>query len=113
MNHRTNARFWRCYRALPKDIRDLADRNYASLKVDPSHGSLHFKKIGELWSARVGLHYRALATESGSDLVWFWIGSHAEYDRLVGRKPANQALQPTSRARQKPKPKQRSRAARG
>jgi hypothetical protein len=113
VNHRTNARFWRCYRGLPKDIRDLADRNYATLKVDPSHGSLHFKRIGELWSARVGLHYRALATESGSDVVWFWIGPHAEYDRVVGRKPANQALQPTSRARKKAKSKRRSRAARG
>ena len=98
---------------LPKDIRDLADRNYAHLKVDPSHGSLHFKKIGELWSARVGLHYRALATESGSDLVWFWIGPHAEYDKLVGRKPANKALQPTSRARKRAKSKRRSRASRG
>jgi hypothetical protein len=114
VNHRTNARFWRCYRRLPKDIRDLADRNYATLKVDSNHRALHFKKIGELWSARVGLHYRALATESESDLVWFWIGPHAEYDKLVGRKPANQALQPSSRARMTgDKSKRRSRAARG
>jgi hypothetical protein len=41
------------------------------------------KKVGVLWSVRVGLHYRALAVEEGSDLVWVWIGSHAEYDRLV------------------------------
>jgi hypothetical protein len=39
--------------------------------------------VGKLWSARVGLHYRALATEADGDLVWFWIGSHAEYDRLT------------------------------
>ena len=96
MNHHTNARFWRCYRGLPKDIRDLANRNYATLKVGPSQRSLHFKKIGELWSARVGLHYQALATESESDLVWFWIGPHAEYDKLVGRKPAN-PYQPSPR----------------
>jgi hypothetical protein len=98
---------------LPKEIRDLADRNYALLKSDSTHGSLHFKKVGSLWSVRVGLHYRALATEVGSDLVWFWIGSHADYDTLVGRKPANQALQPTSRARKKAKSKRRSRASRG
>ena len=71
MNHRTNPRFWRCYNGLPKDIRDLADRNYSLLKTDPAHSSLHFKKIAVLWSVRVGLHYRALATESGADLVWF------------------------------------------
>ena len=113
MSHHTNARFWRCYQGLPKEIRDLADRNYALLKSDQSHNSLQFKKVGPLWSVRVGLHYRALATEAADNLVWFWIGSHAEYDRLVGRKPAHQALQPASRAQKKPKAKRRSRAARG
>ena len=96
MIHHTNARFWRCYQGLPKEIRDLADRNYALLKSDQSHNSLQFKKVGPLWSVRVGLHYRALATEAADDLVWFWIGSHAEYDRLVGRKPAN-PYQPSPR----------------
>jgi hypothetical protein len=98
---------------LPAEIRELADRNYEILTSNPNHGSLHFKKIGVLWSVRVGLHYRALATEVGDDLVWFWIGSHAEYDKLLGRKPANKALQPTSRARKTGKSKKRSRAARG
>ena len=111
MKHHANPRFWRCYRGLPKEVRDLADRNYRLLRADPSHSSLHFKKIGALWSVRVGLHYRALATEVEGDRVWFWIGSHAEYDKLVGRKPANK--EPTSRARQKAKPKKRSRATRG
>ena len=84
MNHRTNARFWRCYRELPKETRDLADRNYAILKADPSHRSLHLKKIGEVWSARVGLHHRALATESDTDLVWFWIRTACGYARRAG-----------------------------
>jgi len=54
---------------LPQEVRQLADRNYELLKADPSHRSLHFKKVGQFWSARVGLHYRALAVEAGSDLV--------------------------------------------
>ena len=87
MTHRTNPRFWRCYQGLPKEIRDLADRNYALLKSDPSHTSLHFEKVGTVWSVRVGLHFRALATEVAEDLIWFWSGSHAEYDKIVGRKP--------------------------
>ena len=78
-------------------MRDIADRNYELLKSDPTHRSLHFKKVGSLWSVRVGLHYRALATEVGEDLVWFWIGSHAEYDTLVGRKPANRPYMDSSR----------------
>jgi hypothetical protein len=98
---------------LPKEIRDLADRNYALLKIDPTHSSLRFKKVGSVWSVRVSLHYRALATEVGGECVWFWIGSHGEYDKLVGRKPANKALQPTSRAQKKGQSKRRKRAARG
>ena len=80
----------------------MADRCYVQLKADPSHPSLHYKRIGSLWSARVGLHYRALAVEAGEDRAWFWIGSHADYDRLLGRPPANQRLQPTA-ARRLPK----------
>jgi hypothetical protein len=68
---------------LPESIRNVADRNFALLKRDSSHPSLHFKKVGRFWSARVGIQYRALAVESGEDLVWFWIGSHADYDRLI------------------------------
>jgi hypothetical protein len=72
------------------------------------------REIGDVWSARIGLHYRALATESGSDLVWFWIGPHAEYDKLVGRKPANPALQPSRRAQNTgSKKKRHSRPPRG
>ncbi len=83
MRHFAAPAFWDAYRKLPKPIRDLADKNFALLKNEPRHPSLHFKKVGALWSARVGLHYRALATEVDGDLVWFWIGSHAEYDRLT------------------------------
>jgi hypothetical protein len=49
------------------------------------HPSLHLKKAGSFWSVRVGLHYRAPAVEDGPDLVWFWIGAHAEYDGILGR----------------------------
>ena len=113
MTHRATPRFWRCYNGLPKDIRALADRCYAQLKADPKHPSLHFKKVGTIWSARVGLHYRALATEAGDDRIWFWIGTHADYDRLLGRQPANKALQPTSRVSHRGKARKRGRAARG
>lgn len=58
-----------------------------------------FKKIGKFWSARVGLHHRALAVEDGENRAWFWIGTHAEYDHLLGRQPANKRLQPTAASR--------------
>jgi len=69
---------------LPSEVRDLADQAYARLKQDPRHPSLRFKKIGRFWSVRVGAHYRALAVDAADGLVWFWIGSHADYDRLLG-----------------------------
>ena len=60
-----------------------ADKNYQLLADDPYHPSLHFKKIRDLWSVRVGRSYRALATEQDRDYLWFWIGTHADYDRLI------------------------------
>jgi hypothetical protein len=64
LKHSASPDFWARYHALPNDVRDLADKNFHLLKTDPSHPSLHFKKLGELWSARVGLHYRAIANPS-------------------------------------------------
>ena len=86
MKHRASPRFWSHYRALPDEIQQLADRGYQMLLQDPRHPSLHYKRIGRLWLARVGLHHRALATERNGEIVWIWIGSHAEYDLLLRRK---------------------------
>lgn len=84
MRHRASPAFWGFYRDLPEHVRSLADRNYALLREDPRHPSLHLKKIGRHWSVRIGIHYRALgvAAPDGS-VVWFWIGSHADYDHLT------------------------------
>jgi len=84
LTHHASTEFWACYRSLPQNIQKLADETYARLKQDPSRPSLHFKKIGRFWSARVGAHYRVLAVEAPDGLVWFWIGTHADYDKLVG-----------------------------
>ena len=83
MRHFASFAFWAAYEKLPENIRALADKNYALLKENPQHPSLHFKKAGRFWSVRVGLRYRALAIEADDGLVWFWIGSHADYDTLI------------------------------
>ena len=83
MKHRATRRFWDCYRALLPEVQRLADENFELLKSDARHPSLHFKKTGRFWSVRAGLHYRALAAEDGPDVVWFWIGHHSEYDKLL------------------------------
>jgi hypothetical protein len=84
VRHLASPEFWAGYEALSPAVRKLADANYELLKRDPRHPSLHFKKVGRYWSVRVGLHYRALAFETGSDMLWFWIGSHADYARKIG-----------------------------
>jgi hypothetical protein len=68
---------------LPSAVQKVADKNYELLKSTPRHPSLHFKKIGKYWSVRIGIHYRALAVEVEDGLLWFWVGSHSEYDRLI------------------------------
>ncbi|WP_448574104.1 ParE family toxin-like protein [Trichothermofontia sp.] len=81
--HRTTPQFWQRFYALPDPVQRIARKNYDLLKVNLSHPSLNFKKVGQYWSVRVGLSHRALAIEDGPDLIWVWIGGHNEYDRLL------------------------------
>ena len=81
--HRAGPRFWRLLQELPESVQQAARRNFELLKANPRHPSLHFRNVGRYWSARVGASYRAVAVQDGDDFVWFWIGSHAEYDRIV------------------------------
>jgi hypothetical protein len=81
--HRATPEFWECYAELPKTIQKKADKNFQLLKSNPRHPSLHFKSIGEGWSVRIGIDWRALALKSENGFDWFWIGSHEEYDKLI------------------------------
>jgi hypothetical protein len=71
------------YGALPEEIRELADKNYALLKANSHHPSLQLKRIEDLWSVRVGQHYRALGIDAPGGIQWIWIGSHADYDKYI------------------------------
>jgi len=83
MRHFASPAFWEAYEKLPLVVRELADRNYELLKQNPQHPSLHFKKVGRFWSVRVGVRYRALAVPVNDGVLWFWIGTHADYDALI------------------------------
>lgn len=83
MKHWASSEFRDLYEKLPINVRNLADKNYALLKEDPKHPSLHFKSVGNFWSVRVGIRYRALAMEVDDGFLWFWIGSHSQYDMLI------------------------------
>jgi hypothetical protein len=84
MRHFASPAFWDAYDKLPAEVRKLADKNYALLKQNPHHPSLQYKKVGRYWSVRIGRRYRALAVQIDEGMLWFWIGSHAEYDAWVG-----------------------------
>jgi hypothetical protein len=67
--HRASARFWTLFARLPEAVQDVARKNFELLKDNPSHPSLHFKKVGKLWSVRAGINHRALAVEDGADFT--------------------------------------------
>ena len=81
--HKAAPEFWQYLNRLPPDVQLLARKNYELLKIDPRHPSLQFKKIGKVWSARVGQGHRALAAAIPEGFLWLWIGPHDEYDRLI------------------------------
>jgi len=86
MKSSTTPDFWESYRALPLNVRDLARKTYQIWQANPSHGSLHWKPLAPgLWSVRVGLRYRALARVRGDTAYWFWIGTHNDFDKIIGR----------------------------
>jgi hypothetical protein len=84
LRHFASTRFWEAYEALPGEVRTLARKSFLLLKQNPRHPSLYLKRIGSIWSVRVGIHYRALGVDVQGDIQWFWIGTHAEYDALIG-----------------------------
>jgi len=84
VNSRTTSDFWKRFAKLPGDIQSLAREKHMLWLREPFHSSLQFKQVHPgLWSARINLQYRVLARRRGDLVVWFWIGTHNEYDRLI------------------------------
>ena len=88
MTSHTSARFRAAFQALPERVQQSGRRAYRLFLKNPQHPSLQFKQVHPsrpIFSVRVALGYRALAVREEDDLVWFWIGSHADYDRLLSQ----------------------------
>jgi hypothetical protein len=86
---RTTQRFRKALAALPEPVRAQAQLAYRLFQQDPWHPGLQFKQVHSskpIYSARVGLGYRALGVRDDGDIIWFWIGSHADYDRLIAQR---------------------------
>lgn len=86
MNSRTTRRFRELFAALPAAVQQQARETYRLFQQNPAHPGLHFKQVHPdppTYSVRVGIGYRAVGVLQGGTVIWFWIGSHAEYDELL------------------------------
>jgi hypothetical protein len=82
----TTERFRKALAALPDEVQEQARSAYRQFMRDPHHPGLRFKPVHPsqpVYSARVGRGYRALGVLDGDTVIWYWIGSHAEYDRML------------------------------
>ena len=88
MRSRINERFRKTFEALPEEIQRKAREAYARWHENPSHPALQYKKIHQsqpIYSVRVALGWRAIGLVQDDEMIWFWIGSHSEYDKLIAR----------------------------
>ncbi len=86
MRSKINPEFRRLYRELLSDVRKRAQRAYSIWRENPRHPSLHFKRVSDtdpVYSVRIDANYRALGVIRKDTIIWFWIGVHAEYERLL------------------------------
>jgi len=86
MTSKASPRFWQLFSGLPADVQRIAVQNYELWLANPNHPSLRYRRLkgrDNVVTVRAGDHYRALGLLETDGVVWFWIGSHAEYDRLV------------------------------
>jgi len=83
-----NARFRKSFQQLPNNIKEKSKKSYKQWKKDPFHPSLEFKRVHptiDVYSVRIGLNWRALGIRKKEIIVWFWIGSHEDYNKLVSQ----------------------------
>lgn len=86
MTSRATARFWEAFSDLPAETQRQARQAYRLFRDNPKHPSLRFKKVHPerpIYAVRISRDYRAVGILAGDEIVWFWIGAHADYDRLL------------------------------
>jgi len=88
MKSKRSRQFRALFEALLEPAQRQANEAYRLFQANPSHPSLSFKQVspnGPVYSVRIGLHYRALAIRQPDCLLWFWVGSHTDYDKMLSR----------------------------
>ncbi len=88
MKSRTTRRFREGFSRLPEPTKERAREAYHRFAENPNHPGLRFKRVHAtepIYSVRVSRDYRAIGIRDGDTVIWFWIGSHADYDDLISR----------------------------
>lgn len=86
MTSRTTAQFRKALAELPVPVQEQSRHAYRMFQQNPQHPSLRFRQVHQtlpVYSVRVGLHCRAVGVRDSEEIVWFWIGPHAEYDHVL------------------------------
>ena len=86
MNSVTTSRFRNCFEKLPVQVQQSSRKAYRLWKENPQHPGLQFKLVvpeDSIYSIRVSLAYRALGVKERETIIWFWIGSHSDYEKLL------------------------------
>lgn len=86
MKSRTTDKFWKAYNRLSELIQKQAKATFILFQKDPYHPSLHFKRVHStlpIYSARISRDYRTLRILKEAEIIWFWIGSHSDYENLL------------------------------
>jgi hypothetical protein len=86
MNSVTTERYRKAFAQLPEHIQEQARKAYRLWKKNPHHLSLQFKcvhKTEQVYSVRISLSFRAIGVKEKDTMIWFWIGSHNDYDKML------------------------------
>jgi hypothetical protein len=83
MNSSITASFREALAGLPTQVQTQAKKQFLLWCNDHWHPSLHFKRVGPYWSARVDKGHRALGLEKDGRIFWFWIGPHDGYEEKL------------------------------
>lgn len=88
MNSKATERFWKCFAELPTSVKKKAKEAYKEFRIDPYYPGLHFKRVHStrpIFAVRITKDYRAVGILQGDEIIWFWIGSHSGYDKLLNQ----------------------------
>ena len=88
MRSQTTEKFRQLLSDAPPPIQAKAHSAYQLWAENPAHPSLRFKKVHDrlpIYSVRIDLDWRAVGVLREGTVIWFWIGPHEAYEKLLSQ----------------------------